>query len=162
MFEDFFSGGARWVSGVSEACVASQHFGLQEGKGGFWELQSWTGAFTQLTGWEQGVHAAGYRPNFRGSSSTVSSVCQYTKICLHQQMRLISMVHCYLPLQPHASLTNTTRVKEDLLGNSPQQEYSYHQQKPQSLAQETYSCGRWSRSSAEVVASVISRKDVPA
>ena len=114
----------------------------------------------KLTGWEQGVHAAGYRPNFRDSSSTVSSVCQYTKICLHQQVRLISSVHRYLLLQPHPSLTNTTGVKEDLFGNGPLQQCSYYQQKPESLAQEAYSCGRWSRSSAEVASSVLSRKDV--
>lgn len=32
----------------------------------------------------------------------------------------------------------------------------------ESLIPETYSCGRWPRSSAEVVSSVLSRKDVPA
>lgn len=133
MFEDFFSGGTRWVSGMSEA-LSCQHFGIQVGKGSFWELQSWNGAFTPKA-YRLGTRSTcsyGYRPNFRDSSSTVSSVCQYTKICLHQQVRLISMVHHYLPLQPCASLINTTRIKEGLFGNGPLSVCPYCPQKPQS------------------------------
>lgn len=119
-------GGTKWVSRLSEDCVASTLEFRREREASescSHELKHWP---QKLTGWEQGAHATGYRPSFRNSSSTVSSMCQYTEICLHWHLRFVSMAHHCLLSQPRASLTDITKVKDD-----PLQECPYLQQKPQ-------------------------------
>lgn len=64
------------VSAMSEACAASTlEYKREKQVSGSCnpELEY---SPQKFAGWEQEMCAAGYRPNFRHNSSTISSVCQ--------------------------------------------------------------------------------------
>lgn len=90
MFENFSFGGKRLLSGMSEACAAisSEYRNEKQVSGSCSPELEYSPQ--KFAGWDQGICAAGYRPNFRDSSITISSVCQYYEIRFHQQMRLLT------------------------------------------------------------------------